>query len=131
MVHLWCDGEMYDEVILSEDNEWTMEWDELPDGHDWIVSERRAFGYALSLERVGSTYLMTNTFDEELYELDEEGVPRGRKYDEDEEYEEFGDEVPRGRLAQTGMLWWPVMLLASAGIVCCIVGFVLLQKRSD
>ena len=76
---------------------------------------------------------MTNTFDEELFELDDEDTPRGRLDgdEDDDEFEDFGDEVPRGRLAQTGMLWWPVMALALAGFVLCLSGFLVFRRNDD
>ena len=132
LVHLWCDRVQYAEVVLSAENGWTYTWDELPAGHEWAVSERVVSGYYLQVSRTGTTFLMTNNFDEELFELDEQGVPRGRRDGGDEEeYEDFGDEVPRGRLAQTGLLWWPVAALAGAGLLLSVAGFAVYRKNED
>lgn len=135
-VRLWCDGEAYAEAALSAANDWTAAWEKLPAGHDWVVSERPVSGYTLTLRQVGNVFLLTNTLDEGYLEPDDPEVPHGRPdnpaqpEDPDGELIDIPDpEVPHGTLAQTGLRWQPVLLLAGAGIVCCALGFLLLRKR--
>lgn len=138
-VRLWCDGEAYAEAALTALNGWTAEWENLPAGHDWVVSERPVPGYSLTVKQVGNVFLLTNTLDEAYLELDDPDVPHGRPDDPalpdspDDPSDGLTDipdpEVPHGTLAQTGLRWQPVLLLAGAGIVCCALGFLLLRRR--
>lgn len=61
------------------------------------------------------------------FEIPEEGVPQGTLElpDVPDVFEEIpGEPVPlANKLPQTGMLWWPVPMLAVAGMLCYLVGW--------
>ena len=61
-VNLLRDGEMYDTIELDESNNWTYIWSKLAPGHDWSITEADVpDGYTSSIERIGTTFRITNT----------------------------------------------------------------------
>lgn len=61
-VDLLRDGEVYNTVKLDESNNWTHIWSKLAPGHDWTVRETDVpDGYTSSIERIGTTFRITNT----------------------------------------------------------------------
>lgn len=62
MVQLLRDGEVYDTVTLSSDNNWRYTWPELSADHHWqVVEHRTPEDYTVLIEREGITFVMTNT----------------------------------------------------------------------
>lgn len=104
-VTLLQNGADYETVTLNDANDWQYAWTDLPrydkDGGEiqWTVRETAVPGYTTSMTHQGDTFLITN------HRETTPGLP------------------------QTGQLWWPVPLLAAAGLVCLILG-VLSRKRS-
>lgn len=106
-VQLLKDGEVYDTVTLSRENNWTHTWDELEGGHQWTVAEKDIpENYKLSITGDSNGFVLTNTYD----------GPGGPGEEE---------------LPQTGQLWWPVLLLAGAGMVLVLVGLVRRRGSED
>lgn len=70
--------------------------------------------------------------EEEYVEILPEEVPlEGLPEDEGPvEIEILPDEVPLANLPQTGLLWWPVPVMAAGGIACLGLG-ICSKKRSD
>lgn len=107
VVHLLCDGEEYDVVRLNANNNWRHEWKELPefDSHrtriEWTVVEEEVENYTVKVEQEGVTFVVTNT-------------SPGIKPPTD----------PNNDLPKTGLLWWPVPMLLSCGILFLIIGIV-------
>jgi hypothetical protein len=112
-VHLLKDGDLYSTVTLSAENQWRYEWNDLEANALWQIAEDVPDGYTVTVEQEGTTFLMTNTAPEfpppETDPPDEPG--------------------PGGNIPQTGMILWPVFLLAGLGIVCIVAG-VCLRKGS-
>ena len=112
-VHLLKDGEIYSTATLSEENQWRHVWDGLEADALWQIVEDVPEGYTVTVEQEGSTFLITNTAPEfpppETEPPDEPG--------------------PGGNIPQTGMILWPVFLLAGLGIVCIAAG-ICLRKGS-
>ena len=97
-VELWLlrDGDLYDRVLLNEENDWQHRWQGLDPNHRWQVTEPEVpEGYTVSVSRQGWDFTVTNTA-----EQPEEPAP-----------------WPGGRLPQTGQLWWPAAVMAAAGIL--------------
>lgn len=66
----------------------------------------------------------------EFFYFDDEGTPLG--FRDEEEVEEFLDEIPLARLLpQTGMLWWPVPVLAGIGLLLLTVGMARRKREDD
>lgn len=97
-------GNIYETVILNQENNWRYVWDDLPEGHVWSVIEKDVPEYyTVSSERDGLTVHLTNTSEKE-------------------------DTPTEGKLPQTGILWWPVPVLAAAGLICIVLGLIRRQK---
>jgi len=61
-VTLYRDGEPYDTVTLSEDNEWTYTWSDLTDVSVWSVDETDVpAGYTKEITVEGYEFVITNT----------------------------------------------------------------------
>lgn len=109
-VQLLRNGEVYDTVTLNDSNNWRYEWTNLDESFKWQVTEYKTpENYTVSVSREGITYVMTNT-----YQSERPGTP-----------ETPGKSGIPGntRLPQTGMLWWPVPLLAFAGLLLFLIGW--------
>lgn len=67
-IELYRDNAYYDEVELSEDNNWTYEWDDT-DEHIWFVYEKDIpAGYTVSYKDNTYQYLIINTFEDDTNE---------------------------------------------------------------
>lgn len=109
-VQLLRDGRVFDTVRLREENNWSHTWTGLDADFAWSVVETAVpAGYTVRVERAGITFVLTNT------------------RPEPEEPEE--PETPGGRLPQTGSLWWPVPVLALAGLFLLLLGWG--RRRAD
>ena len=91
-----------------------------------VVEDSVTEDYTVTVSREGTTFVMTNTLTEEL---PDEPTPEGPLPEVPEE--NIPDEpVPQGpALPQTGVLWWPVPLLACAGMALFLAGWA--RRRSE
>lgn len=138
-VQLLRDGKVADTVTLSAENNWRHTWEDLSGRSDWRVVEKETpEGYTVTVTREGITFVMTNTL-EELEEPDnpdeprepdkeipDEPTPGGPGETPPEKPADIPDQpVPGGpALPQTGQLWWPVPVLACAGLALFLLGWV-------
>lgn len=116
-VQLLREGEVFDTISLNEKNNWRYTWNDLDNQYQWTVVEKEVAGYSVQTERQGITFVVTNTYDEDL------------PYDKPEQSGgESGDEEAGGstshRLPQTGQLWWPVPLLIVCGLLLIVFGLI-------
>lgn len=106
-VELLRDALVYDTVVLSSENNWRYEWTALDSAYTWRVCEKVPQGYTVSVTQEGTAFIITNTADEN-----------------------DGPQNPdEPKLPQTGQLWWPVPILAVAGLLFLLCG--LLVKKRD
>lgn len=150
-VDLLRDGQVYDTQTLSAANNWRYDWTGLDSEAAWEVVERETEGYTPAVELGGITFVITNT---RVEDLDEHDTPLVDKPDlpdepdpdqpdpdkpvdpvpgEDPErptpIEDLPDDnTPKDRLPQTGVLWWPVPILAILGMVSLIAGLARRRK---
>ena len=62
-VEIFKDGESYQKVELSQDNNWSYSWTAKDDGAKWTVIERNTpSGYTMTLEKRGNSFVLTNTY---------------------------------------------------------------------
>ncbi len=141
VVQLLRNGEVYSTETLNEENLWRHTWTDLDDDDVWQVIEYDVpDGYQVSVSREGITFQMTNTYDDdepddpdepdEPDDPDEPGDPREpREPDKPEipEIPEIPEKPQDPKLPQTGVLWWPVPLLACGGAALFLMG--LLRRR--
>jgi len=125
-VQLLKNGKVAETVTLSADNNWRYSWSKLDADEDWRVVEKETpEGYTVTVSQEGITFVMTNTWDEPEKPVDPEGP-------EDPGIDIPDEPVPEGpKLPQTGQLWWPVPLLALAGMALFLMGWMRKDKRSE
>lgn len=104
-IQLLRSGEVYDTVILSEENDWRYSWDDLDAAYDWQIVENVPEGYTVTITRTGITFLVTNRCQPKIPASTEPTEP----------------ETPPG-LPQTGQLWWPVPMLLCSGLFLIVMG---------
>lgn len=112
-VHLLCDGEIFDSVILTAADNWRCTWEELDPDCEWTVVEDPVDGYTVSVRMEGITFVVKNTYVEPPTEP--ETTPP--------------TEPPK--IPQTGMTWWPVPVLLLAGFALIAVGVVSRRKTGN
>lgn len=94
-VQLLENGAVVDTVALSEENNWEYTWEGLDASSRWQVAETNVpDGYTVTVTQEGTLFVVTNT---------------------------YPGKTP-SKLPQTGLLWWPVPLLACAGLALVIAG---------
>lgn len=105
VVQLLCDGEVYREQTLNEENNWRYAWTDLPEGHTWkIVEKEIPSGYTVKVEEKGNVFTLTNS--------------KNPPPPPDEP-----------KLPQTGQIWWPVPLLVAAGMIAFAAGMLLVRQE--
>lgn len=103
-VQLLQNGILYDTVILSKENDWSYEWENLPSDFNWTVVEKKIpNGYFLSVDKKKNGIILTNRY--------KEPPP-----------------PPEEEIPQTGQLWWPVPVLFALG--CAFLYLGVLSKKA-
>ena len=99
------DGQVYDTAVLNGSNDWEYTWSNLEEGRDWSVKEASVpAGYSSAVTQEGGVFTLTNTYSPPP----PPAIPK---------------------IPQTGQLWWPIPVLAGAGLVCYLIGFLLRKAR--
>lgn len=105
-VNLYRDGALDDTVELSAQNNWTHTFTGLETIHTWTVKEHAVpAGYQVAYSQKKGVQIITNTYQSKT---------------------SSGQSIP-----QTGLLWWPVPLMAVLGVALVIIGLILRRKWSD
>jgi hypothetical protein len=125
-VQLLKNGQTYgNPVVLTKAGGWMYTWRGLDKNASWSVTEVEVEGYTTSISVSGSTFTITNTLEGE--ELPDDPPPQGGGGLEDLE----DPDVPLGELPQTGLLQWPIPLMAAAGLFLLALGMVSERKRKS
>ena len=134
-VQLLRDGKVWDTVTLSEKNGWSYEWSKLDADYTWRVAEKDVpEDYTVTVSREGVTFVITNTL---AADIPDEPTPEGPPpetpggpdgTDGTDIPEEPAPEAPGDSLPQTGVLWWPVPLMACCGVGLFLIGWA--KRRS-
>ena len=112
-IQLLKNGEIYDTVTLSERNNWRYSWNDLPKYDknglpiDWRVVEVTPDGYTVSITQEAGTFVVTNT---------------PIQPPENPPVTPPVNPPKTPTLPQTGALWWPVPVLAAAGLLLIAAG---------
>lgn len=97
-VQLIENGNIVDTVTLGRENNWEHTWESLNGKSVWQITESNVpENYTVTVTKEGSVYIFTNTYSQKTPD----------------------------KLPQTGMLWWPVPILAFSGILLLTVGLIL------
>ena len=143
-IHLLKDGEIYDTIELSEENNWKHVWEGLSNKHKWqIVEAGMEDKYTTTLEEQGPTFVITKKYREnkpeddkpedekpELPEEDDKEEPNKPNEKTEQEQnkpdkpEKPQDNMGADRLPATGVLWWPVPVLIIIGIILFAIGWI-------
>lgn len=98
-IELLQNGKTYDTVILSDDNNWSYIWEDLPADYDWKAVEKAVpDGYEMAVEKEDNTFVIKNTYTEKP--------------------------STDTNLPNTGQLWWPVPVFAMLGAVLLVYGII-------
>ena len=144
-VQLLQDGQLYDTATLTAADNWRCHWSDLSADFVWQVVERDVpEGYTVRCALEGSTFVMTNSAStdgatstnpddpNQPADSSEPATPPEEVIDEDDVpmgvLDWPDDGTPLASLPQTGQLWWPVPLLAVAGLAMFLLGWVKQQK---
>lgn len=97
VIQLLCNGKVQEEVLLSDFNGWRYTWTNLDSSKQWQVVEKK----------VPAGYTVT---------MDQEGIITSiRNY--------HAPGKPDPELPQTGLNWWPVVILSLSGMALFFVGW--------
>ncbi len=100
-------------VTLNKDNNWQYTWKNLEKGTYSVKEVSVPDGYKVSV-------------------TDNNGVSTVRNTKPTTPSNPPGGNTPPGggsKIPQTGQLWWPVMILASLGLVCILIGLVVRRRN--
>ena len=113
-VQLLKDGEIYDTVKLTKSNSWRHTWKDLPGGCDWQVTEKAVpDDYTVVVGREQASFSVTNTL---ISGGKNPGGSAGSS---------------SGKLPQTGMVWWPIPILAGFGLLLFLFGWLRHRKSEE
>ena len=63
-IEIFRNGESYETVVLSQENNWCYSWSTKDDGANWMVVERNIpAGYIMTVDERESSFVVTNTLD--------------------------------------------------------------------
>lgn len=133
VVQLLKDGVVSSTVTLSASNNWSYTWSGLDANSNWQIVERDvANGYTVLVEREGDLFRVTNTYQEDVPVTppstgESEAPPSAESIEPAPEPEP----EPEEKLPQTGMLWWPVPVLACGGISLFFAGWARRRRQED
>lgn len=128
-VQLLRNGSVYDTVTLNEANNWRHSWTGLSASADWQVTESNVpENYTVLVSQEGTTFMVTNTATTDIEDPDTPLGPGEEDPGELPEVDMPEEEVPLGNLPQTGILWWPVQVLAIAGILLFFAGWMEIRR---
>lgn len=116
-VYLLCNGDIYDTVTLTAEDNWRYTWENLNEGQ-WTVVEEPLGNYTVTVEMEGSTLLITNTPVTQIPESTEPATPTTPTT----------PTTSTTTIPQTGLLWWPVPVLLAVGAVLILLGWAMGRK---
>lgn len=135
-VTLLKDGEEFDSVTLSDDNNWSYTWTGLDEKAVWKVVEDVPDGYTVKITKNTNTFFVKNSkMPTEKITDQEPDDPRGVLSERDE-YDPFGvlgaydEDMPFGLLPQTGTTWWLAAALAGAGLLFFAMGLMIRRNQN-
>lgn len=140
-VDLYLDGALFRTVTLSDANAWTYSW-EYEDGHTWTIAEHITGSYSAALSESGTSFILTNTH---TTDTPPDNPPDNPPWNTPPSSPPSTPVTPAvagavrtpavtpaavtpdvlgaSRLPQTGQLWWPVPVLALAGMLLFGIGW--------
>ena len=128
-VQLLKDGEVYHTKALNKGNNWRYTWTDLDPKADWVIVEASVpSGYVMESEQSGSTTIITNTKQQTPPVTPTTPEPPAVTQPKPQQTPPTPKPTPV-KLPQTGLLWWPVFVMAGAGVACLIID--LMRRKED
>lgn len=126
-------GEVWGEAELNAENNWRHTWDNLPEGHSWLIAEQKVPGdYTVTVSRDGNTVILKNVYQNPP---DDPHIPENPDTPDDPDTPD-GPHTPgnpdtpeTSSLPRTGTLKWLVPILAFCGMALFVTGW--LWRRRD
>lgn len=135
-VSLLRDGKVWKTVRLSEENGWKYHFGSLDARYTWqVIEEDVPDGYTVTVEQNGITFVITNTaggdLPPDIPDTPDTPDTPGTPGTPDTPDTPDAPDTPDGpQLPLTGMLQWPIPVLALAGMVLFALGWAL-ERRED
>ncbi len=152
-IKIYCDGELFDTVELSSKNNWQYKW-KYEKGHNFSVEEIvDSFKYKVDISETETGFIIINTkLDEPPTETPPTDTPTDTPHTETPPSDsstptvndspgvlgairKLAGELPAvlgaRRLPQTGQLWWPIPVLAIAGVLLILHGIRSERRRKE
>lgn len=136
-VQLLQDGQIYDTVTLKSADNWQYTWSGLDRQSIWNIVETEVENYTVALEQQGSNFIVTNTYHKDSSEepKPDKPLPDDSSPDDPTDNDIIADNSTtsvtpaKPSLPQTGVLWWPVSLLAIAGMAFLLIGGIIRKRE--
>lgn len=111
-VDLYLDETLVERVTLSEANNWHYRWQSDQAGHWQVVEHEIPAGYTATVTQEGTGFILTNTLPTPSPTPTPAPAPSTTP----------PPPPPTPKLPQTGLLLWPVPVLAGVGVACLLAG---------
>lgn len=128
-VDLLENGSVKETIELSDQNEWAHTWNIPVNGATWSVVESSVpEGYELSSEIVDGTIILTNKKVQPKDTVKGEIDSPTKLPDNTDGTKQNPTKGGSGKLPQTGMLRYPILLLIAGSIITAVTGVIYLKK---
>ena len=132
-VTLYQDSKAYDEVKLNQSNNWTYEWKKLEAAHEYTVRETdedALKSYTVSYDSANGGITITNKYNPpETPPETPPQTPPQTPPPQTPPTTVTRTPVRQSTLPQTGLLMWPIPVLAGCGLLFFVFG--LMKRRSN
>ncbi|MCR5599461.1 MAG: Cna B-type domain-containing protein [Ruminococcus sp.] len=149
-VDLFRNDELYDTVVLNEENNWEHRWIDLEPINDWYVVEREIpVGYNVIIDFNSTQYLIKNSYNPKDTTTTTTTLTSGTTTTTSSATDQTTltyttatgtytnvtspptTTVKLPPLTQTGQLWWPIVPLGAGGILLISLGTLIRTKKED
>lgn len=111
---------IYQEVQLSEDNNWQYTWKDLSSKYQWeAIEKKKTKGYIVSVSKQDSSVVIKNIYwGDDFYEETTAKKPTTTEKKSKKQFTKKPITETQEKLPQKGQLWWPLPFLAAGGLLC-------------
>lgn len=119
----------FDSIVLNEENDWKYTWNNLPQTAEWSILEGDVpEGYSVSYFESEDTVTITNKFSSTSTETSSDNNSNSTETNNSDSNSNSGSS---SKLPQTGMMLWPVPVLAISGIIVFVIGWFLYKRGGN
>lgn len=124
---------IYQEVQLSEDNNWQYTWKDLSSKYQWeAIEKKKTKGYIVSVSKQDSSVVIKNIYwGDDFYEETTAKKPTTTEKKSKKQFTKKTITETQEKLPQTGQLWWPLPFLAAGGLLCIGIGMIKQKREKD